>query len=68
MASRTPPQYGVTFSLVVAALVAIAVAGSVWGKSSGPSRAAETTGIDVHALTSRADTANLPVLIVDEPF
>jgi hypothetical protein len=67
MRTSSPPRYGVSFSLVVAALVALAILGSGWAKNNGQ-KTAESPGIDVPALTSKANTTNLPELIVDQPF
>jgi hypothetical protein len=67
MRTSSTPRYGVSFSLMAAALVGLAILSSGWGKSSGQ-KTADSTGIDVPALTSKANTTNLPELIVDQPF
>jgi hypothetical protein len=67
MRTSSTPRYGVSFSLMAAALVALAILSSVWGKG-GNQQVAQSPGIDVPALTSKAATTDLPVLNVDQPF
>lgn len=66
--AQATPRYGFSFSLIVAAMVAIAVAGSVWAKGTGQPMVAEHVGIDVSAMMTSVDTAKLPVLTVEYPF
>jgi hypothetical protein len=58
------------YTLVVAVTAAIAVAGSVWAKSNGQQAGAapERNRIDISALLSDAEIANLPVLNVEQAF
>jgi hypothetical protein len=67
MRTSSTPRYGLSFSLMVAALVALAILSSGWGKG-GDQKVADAPGIDVPALTSKAAATNLPVLNVDQPF
>ena len=68
MTSQTSPRYGFSLFLMVAAIVAIAVASSVWARGVSPSITPDDTRIDVSVLMMKVDTANLPVLQVEEPI
>ncbi len=58
----------VSYALAIAATAAFAVIGSVWagGNSQHSAISAEGMRIDVSALLSGAEIANLPVLYVEE--
>jgi hypothetical protein len=58
------------YTLAIAVVAAIAVAGSVWvnGKAHSGSADPASAGIDVTALLSDADIAKLPVQNVEQPF
>jgi hypothetical protein len=57
-------------TLFVAVTAVVAVAGSVWANSNGQPAgpAPGSARIDIAALLSNADIANLPVLNVEQPF
>jgi hypothetical protein len=68
MTSQTNSRYGLMFALAVAT-AAIAVGGTVWAMGPGQQGAMmEGARIDVSALMTSADIANLPDLTVDQPF
>jgi hypothetical protein len=58
------------YTLAVVVTAGIVVAGSVWATGIGQqtSVAPESVGIEVAALLSSAEIANLPVLHVEHPF
>ena len=68
MTSHTAPRYGFSLMLMVAALVALAIAGSVWAKGSSLPMVSDNPRIDVSAIMTSVDVANLPVLHVEHPF
>jgi hypothetical protein len=68
MTAQKTPRYGFSLSLMVAALVAIAVAGSVWAKGEALPMASDSTRIDVAVIMVGVDVANLPILEVEHPF
>jgi hypothetical protein len=68
MTSQTTPRYGFSFFLMVAALVAIAVASSVWAKGTSVPMTPDNARIDVSMLMMSVDIANLPVLHVENPI
>jgi len=47
-------------------MAAVAVAGSVWAQGNG--QQTEATRIDVAAIMTSADIANLPVLHIEDPI
>jgi len=57
-------------TLAVAVIAGVVVAGSVWANSNGQPAgdAPGSARIDIAALLSKADIANLPVLNVEQPF
>ena len=68
MTAQTTPRYGFSFSLMVAAIVSLAVATSIWTKGTGLAMVSDGGRIDVTTLMTNADTTNLPVLHVENPF
>lgn len=70
MTSHTNLRHGMTYVIAIAVTVAIAVAGSVWAKGHGQQSAIAVDGprIDVSALLTSAQIANLPVLYIEEQF
>ena len=64
MTSQTNSRYGFTFAVMV--MLAVAVAGSVWAQGNG--QQTEATRIDVAAIMTSADIANLPVLHIEDPI
>jgi nitrogen fixation-related uncharacterized protein len=68
MTSQTNSRCGLMFVLAIT-MAAIAVGGSVWAKGSGQQNTMmDGTRMDVSALMTSAEIANLPVLHVDQPF
>lgn len=67
MTGQTTPRHGFSICMMVAALVAIAIASSVWAKGSTPVMS-DDIGIDVTALMTGTNTANLPVEYFADPF
>jgi hypothetical protein len=68
MTSSSTPRYGFSFSVIVAVLAALAIAGSVLAKSASQPTVSEGSMIDVSFLMNTVDTANLPVHHVEYPF
>ncbi len=68
MTSQTTPRYGFSFSLMVAAIVALAIASSVWARGASLPMTPDDVRIDVAVLMMNVDIANLPDLQVQEPF
>jgi hypothetical protein len=70
MTSCMNSRRGFTAMFAAAAMMAIVVAGSVWAMGNGEQRAmaAETPAIDVAFIMISADTANLPVLLIEDPI
>jgi hypothetical protein len=68
MTAQTSPRYSFSFSLMVAAMVALAVAGSVWAKGTSQPMVSGNVGIDVSAMMTSTDTTALPVHHVEHPF
>lgn len=68
MTTQTTPRYGFSFSLMVAAMVAIAIASTVWAKGSSQPMMSDDTRIDVSTLMMNANTANMPVEYFADPF
>jgi len=68
MTSQTNSRYGFTIALTLtfAVMAAVAVAGSVWAQGNG--QQPEATRIDVAAIMTSADIANLPVLHIEDPI
>ena len=68
MTAQKTPRYGFSLSLMVAAMVAIAIASSVWAKGAGQPMASDSTRIDVAVVMASVDVSNLPILEVEYPF
>jgi hypothetical protein len=68
MTSHKTPRYGFSFSVMVAVMIAIAIAGSVLAKGANQPTVSEGSMIDVSFLMTTIDTANLPVHYVEYPF
>lgn len=69
MTAQTILRYGFSVSLMVAAMVAIAIAGTAWAQgSSRPVTMPNSTKMDVEALVTGAYMADLPVGHVEFPF
>jgi hypothetical protein len=68
MTAQKMPRYGFSLSLMVAALVAIAIAGSVWAKGEAIPMTSDSTRIDVAVIMVGVDVSNLPILEVEYPF
>lgn len=65
MTLHTNSRFMLTF---VVAATAIAVAGSVWAMGSSQQSVTEETRIDVAAMMTGADIANLPILHIEDPI
>jgi len=68
MTSQTAPRYGFSFSLMVAAMVMVAITTSFWTKGTGLAMVSDGDRIDVTALMTNVDTTTLPVLHIESPF
>jgi len=68
MTTQTTPRYGFSMSLMVVALVALAIAGSVWAQGSTQPTMSGGTRMDVSALMMITNTADLPVEYFADPF
>ena len=60
----------ISYTLAVVVTAVVVVAGSVWASGNGQQAnvAPATVRVDVAALLSNAEIANLPVLNVERPF
>ena len=68
MTAQTTSRYGFSLSLMVAALVAIAIAGSVWAKGSTQPMVSDDLWIDVGIMMAGVDTTKLPAEYFADPF
>jgi hypothetical protein len=68
MRTKMNSRYGLMFTLAIAAMAAIAVAGSVWATSPSQQSAMEVTRIDIAAIMASGDNTNLPVLQIENPI
>jgi hypothetical protein len=68
MTSPSTPRYGFSFSVMVAVMVALAIAGSVLAKGAGQPTVSKGSMIDVSVIMTAVDTATLPVHHVEYPF
>jgi hypothetical protein len=68
MTAQTTPRYGFALTLMVAAMVAIAIAGSVWAKGSSQPMVSDDLGMDVGIMMAGIDTTKLPAEYFADPF
>jgi len=68
MTAQTNFRYGFMVSMMIAAMVAIAIASTAWANGSSRAMTPTNTKMDVEALMSGAYMADLPIGHVEFPY